>query len=152
MPDDQRVDFLKRGNETSQGIADTHAGLPPDSTGAIMSFNKFIQVCGGFPQADKSAMGTINRPLQMFLRCVRYPGYFVTVHNRGPTIHRDTCPPGRMPTNWPGARTKFFVALVFAFFLLLGCRVQLVLQDRVLDAGTHQAEQPGSGFQRDTGY
>ncbi len=77
-----------------------------------MSFNKFIQ-------ADKSAMGAINRPLQVFRRCVRYPGYFVTVHNRGPTIHRDTCPPGRVPTNRPGARTKIFVALVFAFFLLL---------------------------------
>src|SRR5712692_6437715 len=86
MPDDQRIALLTRGNEMKQGTADIHAGLPPDPTGAIMSFNKFIGVCGGFPQADKSAMGTINRPLQVCRRCVRYPRYFVTVHYRGPTI------------------------------------------------------------------
>ncbi len=61
------------------------------------------------PRADKSALGAINRPLQA---CC-------TVHNRGPTIHRDTCPPGRVPTNGPGGRTKIFVALAFAFLLLL---------------------------------
>src|SRR5215472_7210485 len=61
------------------------------------------------PQADKSAMGAINRPLQA---CC-------TVHNRGPRIHRDTCLPGRMPTNGPGVRIRIFVALAFAFLLLL---------------------------------
>jgi len=39
-----------------------------------MSFNKFIQVCDGVSGADKSAMGAIDRPIQMvviyFLRFI----------------------------------------------------------------------------------
>jgi len=31
---------------------------------AVMRHNKISQVGGGCPRADKSAMGTINRPLQ----------------------------------------------------------------------------------------
>src|SRR5260370_21622297 len=77
MPDDQRVDFLKRGNETSQGIADTHAGLPPDPTGAIMSFNKFIQVCGGVPRADTSAVAPVKTAPPI-------PGLFFKIPNFSP--------------------------------------------------------------------
>src|SRR5713226_3084196 len=39
----------------------------------------------GFAGADKSAVGTINRPLQAFCPRSRCPGYFVNVHNRAPT-------------------------------------------------------------------
>src|SRR6266852_1704886 len=37
-------------------------------------------------EADKSSVGTINRPLQAFYPLLRCPGYFVNVHNR--PLHR----------------------------------------------------------------
>ncbi len=38
----------------------------------------------GFPQADKSAVAAINRALQACDARLRYPDYFVKVHNRLP--------------------------------------------------------------------
>src|SRR5260370_15285740 len=112
MPDAQRVDFLKRGNETSQGIADTHAGLPPDPTGAIMSFNKFIQVCGGVPRADTSAVAAINRALRM-------PGLFFKVRNCAPMTLMMPCVINPLNESKKLVVKKIMLALVFAFFLLL---------------------------------
>ncbi len=50
----------------------------------------------GFAGADKSAVGTINRPLQAFCPRSRCPGYFVNVHNRALRFTREDIDPARL--------------------------------------------------------
>ena len=61
-------------------------GLPEadkSAVGTMMQINKLSWTCSWVCRgADKSAMGTINRPLQAFCPRSRCPGYFVNVHNR----------------------------------------------------------------------
>jgi len=51
-------------------------------SGPVMSFNKLIQVCGGFPLADQSAVAAINRALRGCRVRSPYPCYFVHLHYR----------------------------------------------------------------------
>jgi hypothetical protein len=57
-----RDNFLRRLLASVRYVGED---APPRPTGAITQMNFLIGIAGNPPRADKSAMGAINRPLQM---------------------------------------------------------------------------------------
>ncbi len=79
----------------------------------------------GLPGADKSAVGTMNRPLQAFCLLLRCPGYFVKLHYRaqreGQSVVLDHMAPhhpadaiNRVPT--PSLRSAFIGVPLISFY------------------------------------